>query len=89
MNRLLVTLEKLHLTTKLSIGFGICIAIVVKTEGWYRRIVQAIGAKLAVDNQGAIILSNAKAEEVFGLEPGTRAGQHVEALIPSSKALAE
>jgi PAS domain S-box-containing protein len=41
-------------------------------------------AMLAVDSRGVIVAANARAETMFAFEPGTLAGQAIEALVPES-----
>ena len=55
------------------------------TEAWYRSIIaKAPDGALVVDSQGTIILSNAKAEELFGYDDGKMDGMSVDKLVPSS-----
>ena len=55
----------------------------LKTENWYRRIVEAANAMLVVDEQGVIVLCNPQAETIFGYRAGELSGQRVDALLPS------
>jgi two-component system sensor histidine kinase/response regulator len=58
-------------------------AELLKTEDWYRSIVEAANAMLVVDEQGIIILCNPQAETIFRYGAGELAGQRVDALLPS------
>jgi PAS domain S-box-containing protein len=58
-------------------------AELLKTEDWYRSIVEAANAMLVVDEQGIIVLCNPQAETLFGYAGGELAGQRVDALLPS------
>jgi two-component system sensor histidine kinase/response regulator len=58
-------------------------AELLKTEDWYRSIVEAANAMLVVDEQGIIVLCNPQAETIFGYAAGELAGQRVDALLPS------
>jgi two-component system sensor histidine kinase/response regulator len=58
-------------------------AELLKTENWYRSIVEAANAMLVVDEQGIIVLCNPQAETIFGYAAGELAGQRVDALLPS------
>jgi two-component system sensor histidine kinase/response regulator len=58
-------------------------AELLKTEDWYRSIVEAANAMLVVDEQGVIILCNPQAETIFRYAPGELTGQRVAALLPS------
>jgi two-component system sensor histidine kinase/response regulator len=58
-------------------------AELLKTEDWYRSIVEAANAMLVVNEQGIIVLCNPQAETLFGYAAGELAGQRVDALLPS------
>jgi PAS domain S-box-containing protein len=58
-------------------------AELLKTEDWYRSIVEAANAMLVVNEQGIIVLCNPQAEAIFGYAAGELAGQKVDALLPS------
>ena len=58
-------------------------AELLKTEDWYRSIVEAANAMLVVNEQGIIVLCNPQAETIFGYAAGELAGQRVDALLPS------
>ena len=58
-------------------------AELLKTEDWYRSIVEAANAMLVVDEQGIIVLCNPQAETIFGYAEGELAGQRADALLPS------
>jgi two-component system sensor histidine kinase/response regulator len=58
-------------------------AELLKTEDWYRSIVEAANAMLVVDERGIIVLCNPQAETIFGYAAGELAGQRVDALLPS------
>jgi PAS domain S-box-containing protein len=54
-----------------------------QTEAWFRGIVEsAPDGMLVVDEQGMIVLSNPKSEEVFGYEPGGLIGRNIDHLLP-------
>jgi two-component system sensor histidine kinase/response regulator len=55
------------------------------TEAWYRSIIaKAPDGAIVVDAHGTIALSNARAEEMFGYEPGKMDGMSVDKLVPAS-----
>jgi PAS domain S-box-containing protein len=54
-----------------------------QTEAWFRGIVEsAPDGMLVVDEQGMIVLSNPKSEEVFGYEAGGLIGRNIDHLLP-------
>lgn len=54
-----------------------------QTEAWYRSILEATpDGLLVVDEQGAIVICNPRAETIFGYEHGELIGQNVEVLLP-------
>lgn len=60
-------------------------AALTSTEQWYRSIIaKAPDGAVVVDANGMIILSNAKAEEMFGYESGKMEGLPVDSLVPNS-----
>ena len=55
------------------------------TEAWYRSIItKAPDGALVVDGNGIIVLSNTKAEELFGYDAGKMDGMSVDKLVPLS-----
>jgi len=58
-------------------------AELLKTEDWYRSIVEAANAMFVVNEQGIIVLCNPQAETIFGYAAGELAGQRADALLPS------
>jgi PAS domain S-box-containing protein len=60
-----------------------------KTEEWYRYIVQSADAMLVIDERGVIILSNPKADTIFGYKSDTLIGQRAEVVVPAWKDFSE
>jgi len=57
----------------------------LKTETWYRGIIEsAPDGILVADENGVIILTNPKIDDMFGYLPGTLIGQKLEVLVPGS-----
>ncbi len=60
-------------------------AELASTEEWYRSILtSAPDGALVVDSGGTVVVSNTRAEELFGYEPGKMNGLSVEKLVPMS-----
>lgn len=58
-------------------------AEIKQTEAWFRSIIEsAPDGMLVFDEQGAVILSNPKAENIFGYVAGESVGRKIEKLIP-------
>lgn len=56
-----------------------------ETEAWYRGIIEsAPQGMLVCDENGMIILSNPKAESIFGYAPNELMGCHIDNLVPAS-----
>jgi PAS domain S-box-containing protein len=55
----------------------------LKTEEWYRCIVQAAESMLVIDASGIVVLCNIGAEAMFGYQAGELEGKRVESLLPS------
>jgi len=60
-----------------------------KTEEWYRCIVQSADAMLVIDERGVIILSNPKADTIFGYKSDTLIGQRAQVVVPAWKDFSE
>ncbi|MEO5345110.1 MAG: response regulator [Magnetococcus sp. YQC-9] len=63
--------------------------VIAATERWYRGIVEsAPDGLLVIDDNGAIILANARAEAMFGFQQDTLDQVRVERLLPDSESSA-
>lgn len=59
-------------------------AELLQTEAWFRSILESTpDGLLVIDEHGAIILCNPRAEKIFGYEHGKLIGQNVDMLVPA------